>query len=263
MTFMYQNQIFQILADRTRNFQFDSLPNEPESASEDELREFRLKDIIVKVINMGIRKYYQTPEIFRTVHAKEDWIQDAIIILMQQVEEYDPNRGDRFNRFILFRVKMRLISLQRKIYRENPPVNDDLRKIVVTLRQEHGREPTAKEFSDFTDCSEQTAQEILDTGVGPRVFVNKQGSNIKKNNPPENQEKRKILWVCISQLEPRELRLLFLRHEIEGISLQKLYNDLEMDKIGNISLSSLSTFKRHYRENARFRVAMCVRRYLR
>jgi len=212
--------IFQVLAERTQKFEFDGIPNEPESASEDELRQLRLKDLIAKVIKMGIRKYYQSPVSCRVVHSKEDWIQKAMIIFIEQLEEYDPNRGKTFNKFILFRVKNRL--------------TDRLRTFIKRDIQDTKNLPDPKE--------------------------------INKTKSPEDEciekERREILWNCVSQLSPRELRMLFMRHEIEGISLQRLYDDIRMDyTIGNISLSSFETFKRHYRERIRGTVRDCVTNY--
>jgi len=212
-----QNQIFQILVERTRNFHLENLLNEPKYASEDELRQFRLKDIINRVVNMGIRAYYQAPENSRTVHTKDDWIQDAMVIFIQQVEEYDPNKGVPFNRFILFRVRGRL--------------NNRLTEI----RRRIGRE--------------------METRVPPEKTGSLEDDYIQK-------ERHNILWSCIDKLSPPELRLLFIRHEIEGISLRKLYDDLEMDRIGNIRLSSIETFRRHYKKNARLKVAICVTSFL-
>jgi len=216
----YQNELFQVLVERTQNFQFDGIPNEPESASEDELRELRLKYLIDKVIKMGGRIYYKSPERCRTVHTKEDWIQKAMIIFIEQVEEYDPNRGTSFNWFILSRVKNRLTDWLRtlinreRLDKENPP-------------DPNGTTKTESPEDEY----------------------------IKK-------ERRKILWNCVSQLSPRELRMLFMRHEIKGISLQRLYDDLQMDRIGNVRLTSVETFRRHYKAQILGTVRRCITNHL-
>jgi RNA polymerase sigma factor (sigma-70 family) len=213
----YQEMIFQVLAERTQNFQFDGISNEPESASEDELRQLRLKDLIAKVIKMGVRIYYKSPEHCRNLHTKEDWIQEAIVIFIQHVEEYDPNRGKEFNRFILFRVKKRLIDRLRTLCGE----------------KNNGKPPdpngTTKTGSPEDEC-------------------------IKK-------ERRKILWNCVKKLNTRESKMFFIRHEIQGIPLQRLYDDLEIDKIGNVSLSSVETFRRHYKQKIFNKVRDCVLGY--
>ena len=216
----YQNELFQVLVERTQNFQFDGIPNEPESASEDELRQLRLKGLIANVTKVGIRKYYLSPERCRTVHTKEDWIQKAMIIFIEQLEEYDPNRGTSFNWFILSRVKNRL--------------TDRLRTFIKRDIQDTKNLPDPKE--------------------------------INKTKSPEDEciekERREILWNCVSQLSPRELRMLFMRHEIKGISLQRLYDDLQMDRIGNVRLTSVETFRRHYKAQILGTVRRCITNHL-
>ncbi|MCP4353616.1 MAG: hypothetical protein GY795_49850 [Desulfobacterales bacterium] len=103
----YLSGLFRAIKKVTEGFVFEKVPNEPASASEQELRDFRLQVLIKKIWNMGEKKYYRMPESFRTELSRDEWIQEALIIFTEQARKYDPGRSKYFNRFILNMVKNR------------------------------------------------------------------------------------------------------------------------------------------------------------
>ncbi len=247
---------------------------------------------------MAVNKFYQTPDSFRTTHTMDDWIQEAMIILFDLCSSYDSEKGP-FDNYARFIISKRLISMQRDIFRKNPPVNEDLRKIAVSLKRENSREPSVKELSDITGRSENEIREFMETGVGKRVFAKEnegvhEKKEVKIGMTPEEQyirlEARKILWDCVEKLEPGSkllfvrhelqdvslenlydnlnlsetiektdhgLKLLFLRHEFEGASFENLYENPEIREI--FGAESLRTFKRRYRDKVYQLVYDCVK----
>lgn len=210
---------------------------------------------------MAKKKSIQMHESYRT---KDDWIQDALIILYNSCESYEPGKG-AFNNFARFMVSRRLISIQRDLYRKNPPVNDDLRKVFLSLKREKGRKPTAEELMEVTGLSREQIEKFMDSGFGERMFTRAKDDvlekHVKTGMSPEEQyirlEARKILGDCIEKLEP-EIKLLFKLHEYENISFQKLFDDVKFRNILLKKAGSLKTFQRRYEEDVYSPVRHCV-----
>jgi len=254
--------LFILLAQKTEKFTFSKVSGEPADISGERLRLFRLKELLAQVRKMGIRKYYQMPESFRISKTMDDWIQDAMIILCSLLDEYDPQKGP-FSNYARFIVSRRLTDIQRSLFRKNPLVDEDLRKVALCWKRENGREPTAKELAEFTGRSESEIQEFLEKGGRERVFIrekeNMDTADVRPGASPEQlyiqKEFRQILWECIEKLDT-DLKMLFMRREFEGFSFQKLWDDLENREI--LDSSSEKTFQRRYRERIYDSVQDCV-----
>jgi len=220
-----------------------------------------IQALIPEVRKMAVKKFYRMPARLRTVHTQEDWIQDAMVIFLNLVSNYSPEKG-AFENYIRFTLPKRLMSILRDILKKDPLVNEELWKLSKSLERELGRKPRAEEFAEHSGYSTEKAQEILDAGFGERIFGGEDEiqAEVKTGISPEEQyirlEARKILWDCIDRLE-RELKLLFIRHEFDGISFQKLFDKPECRKI--LESGSLTTFQRDYKKKASDSVENCVR----
>ncbi len=241
-----------MLAEMTGEFSFSEVSGEPSKASENEIRLFRLKALINQVRQMAVRKFYQMPESFRVMHTMEDWIQDAVILLWNLCSTYDPERAP-FNNYARFIATRRLTDIQRGLFRKNPPVYDELKKIEASLKGKKGGKPTIEDMAEFMGLSERQVRKIIERGVGQRI-VSREGEGdsikeVKTGWSPEEQyirlEARKILWGCIDLLEQGQ-RTLFIYHELEKVSHEKLYDNPGNRKILECRNGSLSTFKRRY-----------------
>ncbi|BBO89676.1 sigma-70 domain-containing protein [Desulfosarcina ovata] len=262
----------------TKGFSLSRADGEPDNGTTIEVRRYRLLTLIKQVRRMAIRKFYQMPDSFTASHELDDWIQEAFIIMFECCEAYD-HRGP-FDHHVRFMVSRRLTSLQRKIFRENPPANRTLFKIVHELKQDLGREPTASEIAEHTGRPVKEIEGMIVEGFNLRMVISGVDidSHISKNQEsllsgqqdepinsaqvegragisPENQvirqEARRILMKCIEKLLP-EARLLFIRHEFEGISFGKIYKKLSTKNV------SIATFKRRYQSDVYNPVKVCV-----
>ncbi|BBO84861.1 hypothetical protein DSCO28_54270 [Desulfosarcina ovata subsp. sediminis] len=262
----------------TKVFSMSQADGEPDNSTAIEVRRYRLLALIKQVRRMAIRKFYQMPDFFTASHELDDWIQEAFIIMFECCEDYD-HRGP-FDHHVRFMVSRRLISLQRKIFRENPPVNSTLFKIVQELKQGLKREPTADEIAEHIGRPVKEIETMMADGFNLRMVVDGVDIGGRISNNPESslsysidkpidsgpaesragisaesqmirQEARRILMNCIEKLLP-ESRLLFIRHEFEGISFGKIYKRLTIKNI------SLATFKRRYQSDVFNPVKECV-----
>lgn len=260
--------LFQAMKQVTEGFLFEKVPNEPASASEQELRDYRLRVLIKKVWNMGEKKYYQMPESFRTELSQDEWIQEALVIFTEQARKYDPGKSQYFNRFILKMVKNRLTSKLREFYRKNTLSDDELKNISASLTQQYGRELTPEELSGETGISKEDARAFLNCGIHKKIVQKTRLDELDKASPhadmkteksPEEEyilkEARKILRDCIEQLEAG-LKLLFMHREFDGFSFEKLYS--QFGKI--LESNSTSTFQRRYKERVFQKVHDCVQK---
>ncbi len=254
--------LFILLAEKTEKFTFSKVSGEPSDTSEERLRLFRLKELLAQVRKMGIRKYHQMPESFRISRTMDDWIQDAMIVLCGLLDEYDPQKGP-FNNYARFIVSRRLTDIQRSLFRKNPPLDDDLRKVALSWKRENRTEPTAKELADLTGRDESEIRKFLEKGGGERVFVREneetETADVRPCASPEQlyirEEARHILWECVEKLAP-DLKMLFMHREFEGFSFQKLWEEPKNREI--LDSTSEKTFQRRYRERIYDRVQDCV-----
>lgn len=168
----------------------EQVPNEPQS-SEDEIRLYRLIHLIDEARERIIGpRFWRNYGRWQKAYSWEDWIQEAMTIMVELTLKYDPQRKDSFNRYFTHRLKCRLLNVQKKLRRT-------------------GKEEQEPEF-------------------------------LQQKAKPDLQA---LLWAAINRLPP-EFRMLFIRHELEGWSFEKLFNEfgyvLECD--------SQRSFQRHYAE---------------
>lgn len=253
-----ENHYFQAFSQQTRDYLFSKVKGEPADASPEKLHEFRLLALIRQVRQMALNKYFQMPEAFTVSHSQEDWVQEAFIIMLECRRSYD--QRNPFDHYVRFMVSKRLVSMQRKVFSQNPPADRDLYKKVQAYKRKHGCMPTAKELAQETGCNPDEIQQYLENGYGQRLVASEaealcKNKEVKVGLNPETQyihhEARQILWECIEALQDK-LKLLFIRHEIEAWPFKKLYQRFENQDL------SFSTFKRWYREKVYTSVESCV-----
>jgi RNA polymerase sigma factor (sigma-70 family) len=273
---------FEAFRSLVEGFTLSPVSGEPEEGTEDEIRRYRLLSLIKQVRSMAMRKFYSMPAPFAVNHEMDDWIQEAAIIMFQCCESYD-HRGP-FDYYVRFMVSRRLISLQRKIFRENPASNQALLKIIQDLKLDLKREPTPDEVAEHTGRPLEEIEPQMAQGFGLRLVVRGEDlkgqaledhdsltdldreagvQHSKKNDPIEakpgisaeiqycQQEARRILRWCLEQLAP-EAKLQFIRHEFNRVSFRKLNQRLA------ITGMSLATFKRRYQSEIYEPVKSCV-----
>lgn len=255
-----EESIYEHLIEQIKDIPLEPVPGEPAGADSDELRAYRMEALLKQVRKMALKRFFQMPDSFRKVNNQDDWIQEAMILFCQHTQDYDKDKGS-FENYIRFMISRRLISLQRTLFRKNPPVDDELLKLAASIKREKGEAPSTADLADLTGRSEASVRSALEAGGGPRVFTEMPEDgpapkDVKIGVSPEDQyirhETRKILWGCINRLDPLS-KLLFVRHEFYEVSLRELYSKLLF------STESLSTFQRTYKRNIYGRVQRCVK----
>ena len=188
---------------------------------------FRLKAVVAKVKTLGGKTFYHTPIDLRRYHGQEEWIQDAMIILLEQAGQFDPKRSGSFTRFIVVRVKQRLLDIQRALYRKY--ASDNSEQNAQNLSQQINRDEKLTELADESADSQET--QYLE------------------------QEQWKRIWNCIERL-PISHKLLFVLHEFDEVAFQELF-----EKFSDLLESrSQSTFQRRYHQRIFLAVQACVQK---
>jgi len=253
-----EQSYYQYFLKRTEEFIFSDEENEPLNRTNSGQRKEMLKALIKQASKMAVKSFYQMPKSFSVVYPKEDWIQFVMIKFLECCDTYDHQRP--FDHYVRFALSRRLIDRQRKIFRENPPIQKDLHQQYKSLKRQKGVPPSVKELMDYTSRDENEIRRFLENGFGKRMFIHrtdavKRKAESKSGVSPEKQyidkEARLILWNCINQLKP-ESKLIFIRHEMEGMSFKKIYEKLTRSK------KSLATFKRRYKTDVYNLVKDCV-----
>ena len=99
----------------------------------------------------------------------EDLIQEGYIGLIASVDKYDASKNVKFStyatHFIVGQVKHYLRD-KGKIIKEPAwlqELNQRMTRVIETLNQKHGRQPTEKEIAEVMQMPERTVQEMLTT----------------------------------------------------------------------------------------------------
>ncbi len=251
--------MYEHLIEQTEDIPLEPVPGEPAEGDSGELRAYRIKALLKQVRKMALKRFFQMPESFRKVSTQEDWIQEAMILFCQLSKHYDKDKGS-FENYVRFMISRRLVSIQRTLFRKNPPVDEELLKLAASIKREKGKTPSTEDLADLTGRSEASVRSALEAGGGPRIFTEMpEGGaapkDVKIGVSPEDQyirhETRKVLWGCINRLDPLS-KLLFVRHEFYEVSLRELYRKFPF------STESQSTFQRTYKRSIYGRVQRCV-----
>jgi len=107
-------EVYKLLVEGTKSFGLSKVKGEPSDSSARAIHEFRLINLITQVRKMGVRKFYSMPLNIRMMHTRNDWVQDAMILMFKCLEDYDPQRG-HFNNYVKFIVKRRLVDIEKKL----------------------------------------------------------------------------------------------------------------------------------------------------
>ncbi len=259
---IYMQGVFSKLLEITKDFAFCETKGDPKNATKEELHRGRLLALITAVRKAAMKKFRQMPEDLRIVDNQDDWIQQAMITLFEESLKYKPKEGYCYNKYMISIINKRLVSLQRSVFAKNPPVDDDLRKMIAAIRRELGRPPTPEEISDRTGVSLEVVRRVLNEGVSTtRLFVRAsedvdlnewtQAQQDRPGGTPEElylqKEVRTIILDCLDRMRPYDKCLLILRY-FEGLS----YSD-----ISGITLEAAETVKSQARR-AFARLRDCV-----
>jgi RNA polymerase sigma factor (sigma-70 family) len=249
---IYIEGIFNKLSETTGSFKFSEIKGEPEEATQTERHRLRLLGLITRVRGMAKKRFRQMPEDFRAVHAEEDWIQEAMIILITESLKYKPKEGYYYDKYILNLINWRLTDIQRSIFRENPPLDQDLRRLIASMRRELKREPSPEEISDLTGISLEDSRRILHEGVGSTRLIARESTVIdlnewseekvgRTNCSPEDacmqKEFRLIVIECLSGIRPYD----------RYVVIQRYFARLSYSDISKIILEAVETTRTHCR----------------
>jgi len=237
----YVEGVFSLLAQVTKDFPLSQGKNEPKELSAEEMRLFRLKKLVTAARRLAMEKFREMPEVFHGVHTEDDWIQDALAILVEESLRYTPREGYTYDAYMArFLIPRRLTGLQRSLLRKNPPVGEALRRAVHILEKSlrskaPHRRPTPEEIADFTGVGIEEAGQFLETGAGPRIFRHA-GEDVALENRSEedagrarscpetaclHKESMTIVLDCLEILKPFD-RWLVMQHVIDGVSFIRL-----------------------------------------
>ncbi len=213
--------IFDTLWEITRSFRFskETCAKEKEEALDDELRASRLRELITATRKEGIRSFYRMPKEIQQSFSREDWIQEAILILLIQSQKYIPREGYYYNDYMqCFKVRNGLKSLQSKLLRQYGSWEAGPRVQLAT-------DPDAVEPPSSAGGNVDGAQagkrdeEVPPSRSGPRILFQpmhggREADDDKEELDPASpdpspeevclsEEFRRILLQCISELDKR------------------------------------------------------------
>lgn len=116
---VFTRGIFTELLEITSDFNFYGSKREPEGATPEERHRQRVHALVHMARKMALKRFRQMPEAFRAVHSEDDWIQEAMIILITESLKYRPKDGYYYDKYISERISWRLTDFRRSVCKRN------------------------------------------------------------------------------------------------------------------------------------------------
>lgn len=153
----------------------------------------------------------------------EELYSAGCIGLLKAVKAFDAERGVRFSTYAVPVILGEIKRLFRdggtvKVSRGLKELSLRLTKLRETFTSEHGREPTVSELSELSQADPDDVVEALGVSLPPvsltANYDDQSGSDIDIPVPPPDAEitDRLSLYQALSQLDPNDRRLLYLRY---------------------------------------------------
>jgi len=252
-----KNEFFLYFYKETKGFVFSTRQRDIPSSIGGDSHARKIKALIAEVRRMAIKKTFQLPETFIAECDRDDWIQLSMITMYHCCERYDHNRP--FDNYVRFMVSRRLQDKQRSLMRKNPPTDREVLYLYAEMKKIKSDDQAIARLAEDTDRTVEQLQELVSSGVGPRVFVSGMedvletavsSESLSPGAQAEAKEKHTILFACIDKLSNKQ-KSLFIRHEMEDISFKKLFTESCCER-------SFATFKRWYRSEIFEVIRKCV-----
>lgn len=262
-------EMYKELSKRTKNFPLSPNRNEPKNLSESEIRGRRLTYLVGWCRKKAEDKSNEMPQSFKEVFSLDDWVQSGMVKLLEMADKYKPNykKGKTFNGYIETEnnereatfttyVKTyfpgRLIDIQRKEFRRNPPVDEEIRKIIESWRRKNKKEPDPSNDDEVGDiayqanCSEEKIRDILISGYSDRMMegglIEDLYTSDPENNSPLSQflskELHSVVLQCLDKLD----------EEHRAIAVMSIFENKSDVKISEILGRHRKTIKKYFEE---------------
>ena len=252
-----ENGFFDFFYTKTEGYVFSLLQEDIPAGIHGDPHAREVKALITQVRKMAIKKSFQLSETFAADCDREEWVQLAMISMFHCCEAYDRKRP--FDNYVRFMVSRKLSDKQRALMRKNPPADKEILSLYCEMKKSMGNKTAIARLAQDTNRTTAQLQNIVDAGVGPRVFTSEAEDTLRTTASPasmvpekqtEVREIHEILWACINKLTPIS-KALFIRHEMEEISFKKLFAEVYGKR-------SFATFKRWYKAEVFEQVRQCV-----
>lgn len=214
-------------------------------------RDRRIRDEIVVRTNWlatrGARRFANRGEPF------DDLLQVANLGLLKAIERFDPHQGHHFAAFATptilgelrryFRDHTWCIHVPRRAKDIRPTVNAAVEELTSSL----GRPPTVDEIAVRVNHPTRTVTDALRANVAYRARSLDEGNHRleMRDSALDGADDRHVIAEVISQLEPRERMIVYLRY-FEELSQARIAEIVGVSQVhvGRLLASSLEQLRR-------------------
>jgi len=195
----------------------------------------------------------------------DDMVNQGMIALIDSVERFEPDRGNKFESFASIKIKGSIIDFMRKqdwVPRNQRNLAKELEEVYGQLYAETGREPTREELAEKMEISLLHLDKILQQRHNAFVLSYEEVINEKlavvapltdsarDTSSPEPEvlynELKSVLAEAIDELNEKE-RLVITLYYYENLKLREIAEILEITESRVSQIHSASIIKMKHR----------------
>jgi RNA polymerase sigma factor for flagellar operon FliA len=197
-------------------------------------------DIVLAYIDLVKRIVLRFKGCYNNYGQLDDMINQGMIALIDAVEKFDPEMGNKFETFASLKIKGAVIDFMRKqdwIPRNQRSLVKELNTAYDTLYAEHGREPSKEEIAGRMGIDTDQLEKILQKRQNAMILSYEEAINEKmmtafpllteqkEPGAPEaemlKEELKQQLTVAVGELGEKE-RLVISLYYYENLKLREI-----------------------------------------
>ncbi len=197
----------------------------------------------------------------------DDMVNQGIVALIDAVEKYDIDMGNKFETFASIKIRGAIIDFMRKqdwVPRTQRSLSKELDDVYDKLYSDYGREPTQTEIAEQMDISVIHLEKVLEQRHNSILLSYEEvvyesiqkatplGSRDSNEYSPEGQllysELREKLGEAIEQLNERERQVVSLYY-YENLKLKEIATILAISESRVSQIHSAAILKMKYKLN--------------
>lgn len=224
------------------------------------------QELVMRYIYVVKSIAVQMRDVYTSFTQSEDIINEGVIVIMNAIEKFDPEKNVKFETYISKRIKGMIIDLARKqdwVPRSARKSARDIDEAVSALYNKTGRYPTAEEVAEYLNITQEKYQDTLRKAAlfnvlsldmvlaeaqenSTRVQIPRSGEEDQPEDCLLKKEASEVLAEGIKLLKENE-QLVISLYYIEELNMRQIAEVLQVSepRVSQIHSNSIKKLKKH------------------